>query len=211
MSEYEVAPEVAPADEVEPWQRRLEVLAALLVGVVAVVLVAATTTAISNARRQRTFSDDGLDIVGVLQVIGRGVGLAGAGALVVALVLVLLAPGGPIRRLGMRTLAGLVVVGLLVAGVCGFSASAYLVGSTQSSRMDVPTSNGSTDLIQRLGIAAPLVMATALAVYVAWCAFQVLPIATVGADEDADADDEDDESDTDDEDDEGGARSDLDP
>lgn len=158
---------------VEPWQARLEVLAMLLVGVVGVVLAASTVTAIANAREQNAMGDGPLDIVGVLRSIGQGVGLTAAGALVVALVLVLLGPGGGIGRRGQLALAGLVGVGLLVSGAAGFAAATYVVGAHGSS-MGMPMSSEAFNWHQRVGLGAPLVMACALAVYVAWTAFSTL-------------------------------------
>lgn len=180
----------APAPAAEPWQARLEVLSLLLVAAAAVSIVARVITAYYSQRQvdSTNFQLEAGNWVRALRFAGQGVSLTAAAALLVAFLLITLGPGPELRPRGVLALRLEVVIGLVAAGLATFAAVAtvfqdQVLGLTDS-RMLV---TDFTSLVTRLGVAAPLVMATAIAGYVAWSAFSTLGEARVDdgeADED---------------------------
>lgn len=168
-----------PAAQAEPWQRRLEVLALLLVVSVVVLLIAA----FAGANAQLSISFDAFpgseqpskDLTEIIRIAGSSANIAMAGALLVALLLVTLGPGDRIGRQGTTVLWGLVGVGLITAGLGAVSAVLTVTGDVgPMSAASLQTGMVGEDLVGKLSGVAPLLIAAVIAGYVAWCAFSTL-------------------------------------
>lgn len=169
---------VAGPAPVDPWQRRFETLAVLLVVVVITLIVSAFAVA------QAQLNPDDLFAVGfeprdgigeLVRIAGSSAGFATAGALLVALLLVTLGPGDRITRTGIYVLRALVGVGLFAAGLAAVSAilTATRADDLAQGSMVVSDVVGQ-GFVQRVSMAAPLLGAALISGYVAWCAFSTL-------------------------------------
>lgn len=168
-----------PAPGAEPWQQRLEVLALLLVASVVVVIIAAFVSA--NAQLSMDFSafpgadPPQKDVAEIVRLAGTSANLAMAGALLVALLLVTLGPGDRIGAKGTVVLWGIVVVGLVAAGLGALSAALTLIhedGPMTAASFSMGL--GGDGLVGKLSGVMPLLVAAVIAGYVAWCAFSTL-------------------------------------
>lgn len=163
-----------PAPAVEPWEQRLETLALLLLVAMAVTIVARFAGAYDQSKVARTLGDSSLDPVAVVKLAGQQVGVIGAGAVLIAFLLVTLGPGDRISQRGVLALRSVTVIGLIVAGVAAFAGIAVLFDAgTVNQYMEMPPSAG-RGLLVRLSAGGPLLVAAATAGYVAWCAFSTL-------------------------------------
>ncbi|WP_421120237.1 hypothetical protein ACE2AJ_02575 [Aquihabitans daechungensis] len=162
-----------PVAVVEPWQARLEVVAVLLLVSVALTLLARLAGAYDQARAARAF-DDSIDLVAVVRLAGEQTGLIAAGGVLVAFLLVTLGPDGRLSGRGLLALRGVTVIGLAVAGVCAFAGLASLASSDGASPFNRPGASVARTAVDRLSIGVPLLLAAAIAGYVAWCAFSAL-------------------------------------
>lgn len=170
----------APSDAPEPWQRRFELLALLLVVAVALVLVSAVVVAHAQLSDQfatfPSFASGDYDLTDVIRVGGSSANLAVAGALLVAMLLVTLGPADRFTGRGRLVLRSTVVIGLVTAGLAGTSGVLTVIDRPD----EVPYANGGVagfpgeGLLTRLASVAPLLVAAVLAGYVAWCAFAAL-------------------------------------
>ncbi len=161
------------AREVEPWQARLEIVALLLLISVALTVVARLAVAYDQSSGARAF-DDSVDLVGVVRSAGEQFGLLAAGGVLIALLLVTLGPEGRVRRQGVLALRATTVVGLAVAGLCAFAGVAALATDLDATPFDEPGTSAARTVVNRLGVGVPLLLAAAIAGYVAWCAFSAL-------------------------------------
>lgn len=167
--------EIPEETQVEPWRSRLELLALLLVAVVVVTLGAAVLGAWSQSQFTRGIGTGGFDLISVVQFAGARAGLAPAGALVVAFLITTLGPGSGLGGRGVLTLRSLFVVGLGTAGLAAFSALATLIDYQPDDQSSINSGQMMlTSGWERIGTAAPLVMAAVLALAVAWCALSEL-------------------------------------
>lgn len=170
----------APAAQAEPWQLRLEVLAAILVASVAVALVSAFISADAQlSTAMPSFPGSGqadTDWTEVIRVAGAFANLMVAGALLVALLLVTLGPGDRIGRRGSFVLRILVGLGLVTAGLAAVSSVLTLTAGDDGplSYAGFQTGLGTEGFVPRLAAVAPLLAAAVIAGYVAWCAFTTL-------------------------------------
>jgi hypothetical protein len=175
----------APPPAAAPWQERLEVIAVLLLLSAAVTVVARLASAYDQFNDLATARMASTNVVDVLQFAGQQIGILAAGSVVIAYLLVTLGPGDRISARGVLALRGATVVGLAVAGLTAFAAvaTAFRLGVTTTSFAEEPSS--ARDLLDRISVAGPLVLAASIAGYVGWCAFATLgevPALTTAAD-----------------------------
>jgi hypothetical protein len=163
------------ADEgaVQPWQARLEVVALLLLVTVAVSIVARLVGAYEQAKDARQFGAS-VDLVQVVRFAGEQTGFIAAGGILVAFLLVALGPGVAPTGRGRLALRSTTVLGLLVAGLAAFAGIATLVISEVGGQGLPMGIAGEPSLVDRLSSGVPLLLAAAIAGYVAWCAFSTL-------------------------------------
>ena len=160
----------------EPWQVRLEALAMLLVVTVVVALGSSLVSAyaqLGDLSGGFSGAEGPVDLADVLRVGGTAANLAVAGALVVAFLLVALGPGDRAGAMGTTVLRGVVVVGLVTAGIGGISSVLNVLDEPDRATFSLngPSAEG---FLSRASLAAPSLVAALLAVYVAWCAFSSL-------------------------------------
>ena len=166
-------PPPAPTSVVEPWQARLEMLALLLLLTVAVTLLARLVGAFDQARQARALGES-IDLVTVVRFAGEQTGLIAAAGVLVAFLLVTLGPGSALSGRGVFVLRGATVIGLVVAGVSAFAGIAALASADQGSPARSFGATAARTVADRLSIGVPLLLAAAIAGYVAWCAFSTL-------------------------------------
>lgn len=178
----------APAEVAPPWQERLEVISLLLLLAAALTVLARLATAYDQMKAVRPFGDGSVDLVAVVRLGGQAVGPIAAASVLLAFLLVTLGPGDRISQRGVLALRAATVIGLVVAGVCAFAAIATIADGDDVGSTINGVSTTARDLINRLGVAVPLVIAGLIAGYVAWCAFATLGETPelVGADPAAD-------------------------
>ncbi|HWJ60359.1 MAG TPA: hypothetical protein VNS19_00190 [Acidimicrobiales bacterium] len=164
----------APASAAAPWQERLEVVALLLLLSAAATLVARFANAYDLASSARPFTNQSADLVSVVRMAGQQSGPIAAGSILLAFLLVTLGPGDRISQRGVVALRAATVVGLAVAGVCAFAAIATLIDSADAGGVLGDASSSPRDALNRVSMAVPLLVAAAIAGYVAWCAFATL-------------------------------------
>jgi len=164
----------APPPAVEAWQQRLEVVAILLLTTVALTIVARLAGAYDQARVAHTFSSDSIDLVAVVRLAGQQVGPIAAGAVLLAFLLVTLGPGDLVSERGVLVLRAATVLGLVVAGVAAFAGLALVLDAATVSKYLESASSTERGLLVRLSAGGPLLVAAAIAGYVAWCAFSTL-------------------------------------
>jgi hypothetical protein len=170
--------EVGDSSLVDPWQRRFETLAVLLVVVVVTVIVAAFAIADAQLGSGNAFGA-GLErpdgIGELVRLAGSSAGFATAGALLVSLLLVTLGPGDRITGTGTFVLRALVGIGLFASGLAVVSAilTATRADDLADGSMMVSEVVGQ-GLVERVSTAAPLLAAAIISGYVAWCAFSTL-------------------------------------
>jgi hypothetical protein len=169
------APPVQPAAVllVEPWQARLEAIAILLLVTVAATLVARLVGAYDQARTARALGES-IDLVRVVRDTGEQSGLIAAAGVLVAFLLVTLGPDGRLTGRGILALRATTVIGLIVAGVCGFAGIATLASSDQGAPYRFAGASAGRTALDRLSVGVPLLLAAVIAGYVAWCAFSAL-------------------------------------
>lgn len=164
---------VASPEAVPAWQARLEVVALLLLATTAVSVVARLATAYDQARLAQSFGQS-LDLVAVVRLAGEQTAYFAAGSVLVAYLLVTLGPGGGLSRRGLLALRATTVVGLAVAGLAAFAGLASLATASDAAAAGPFGSPGSRSPVDRLSDGVPLLLAAAIAGYVAWCAFSAL-------------------------------------
>jgi hypothetical protein len=158
---------------IPPWQARLEVVALLLLVTVAVSVVARLVGAYEQAKDARQFGAS-VDLVQVVRFAGEQAGFIAAGGILVAFLLVAQGPGVAPTSRGRLALRSTTVLGLLVAGIAAFAGIATLVTSEVGGQGLPMGIAGEPSLVDRLSSGVPLLLAAAIAVYVAWCAFSTL-------------------------------------
>jgi len=164
----------APAPALEPWQQRLETVSLLLVVAMAITIVARFAGAYDQARDARAFGVGSIDLIGVVKLAGQQVGPIAAGAILIAFLLVTLGPGDQISGRGVLVLRSVTVLGLVTAGIAAFTGLAVLFDAgTVAQYLEVAPSAGRSALV-RLAAGVPLLVAAAVAGYVAWFAFSTL-------------------------------------
>ena len=163
-----------PVPVAAPWQERLEVIALLLLLSAAITVVARLAGAYDQLRDVNPFTNEPTDLVRVVQLAGQQIGPLAAGSVLIAFLLVTLGPGDRISQRGVLALRAATVVGLVVAGLTAFAAIASLLDANGVSNGLVQVSATARDGINRVSTALSLLVATAIAGYVAWCAFSTL-------------------------------------
>lgn len=166
-------PAPAPAPAVPPWQARLEAIALLLLVTVAATVAARLIGAYDQARIVRTF-DQSIDLVQVVRFAGEQVGFIAAGGVLVAFLLVTLGPADHLSARGVLALRSSTVLGLVVAGLSAFAGIASLGARSRGAPFGAPGTLAARSLADRLSVGVPLLLAAAVAGYVAWCAFSEL-------------------------------------
>ena len=123
-----------------------------------------------------SFASGGYDITDVIRAGGSSANLAVAGALLVALLVVTLGPAERSTGRGRLVLRSVVGVGLVTAGLAATSAVLTVTDDPEGPTFSVAPTAGflGEGTIARLAGTTPLLVAAALAGYVAWCAFSAL-------------------------------------
>jgi hypothetical protein len=171
LDDIDAAPPAVPA--APPWQARLEAVALLLLATVAITLVARLVGAYDQAKGMRELGAS-IDLVRVVRFAGEQTGLIAAAGVLLAFLLVTLGPGGRFSSRGVLALRASTVLGLLVAGITAFAGIGSIVSSDQSAPYGSFRGAAIRSTAARLSTGVPLLLAAAIAGYVAWCAFSTL-------------------------------------